>query len=189
MAIMRLAYAFTLTILLMLYASADAQATPVSRDEANQYYQNCVKQDSAATGPENMRMLCSCAAAKIVEVMTQEELQSLSPEAAQNRPVRDKMLLDVYAPCLDEIAPELFAHQCASDESLHELGDQIDVTAACGCVGERAGKWFKGKARTIISELLKTNPLLVDPVAPLMTERQVRREVTGHLVGCSSKNP
>lgn len=189
MAITRLTHIIVITILLALSASADVLATPVSRDEANQYYQSCIRQDSAATGPENMRMLCSCAAAKIVEVLTQEELQSLSPEAAQNRPVRDKILLDVYAPCLDEMAPELFAHQCASDESLHELGDQFDVTAACGCVGERAGKWFKGKGRAIVSGLLKANPLLVDPIAPLMTEKQVRREVTGHLLGCSSKNP
>ncbi len=175
--------------LFMLSVPAQAQSTPVNRDQANEYFALCIKGSQSTLG-ESMRDLCACTSAKLMTQMTAEELAALADtKTPAGQAARKKELVQVYAPCTELIAAEMFDFECVNNKQLRDLNKDFDMPAVCSCASKMTADWYKGKGQSVMEEAMKKDPgmTLANPVGAILTHPQVKSHNLNNLVTCSSK--
>lgn len=166
-----------------------AQATVINRDEANDYFSSCMSKKSADVKEETMTTLCACTSAKMVESMTSEELQTMAGTDATAQDARRKMLLEVYAPCSESIAVDLINTGCVNNGDLYEMDQNFNVQQVCGCSARSAAAWYQGKGKTLMTDILKTNPAMTDPAPALLAHPLLKNQILSNLVACTATSP
>jgi len=174
---------------LFLATSLPAQATVISRDEANEFYASCMSKRAKDVKVEMMNTLCACTSARLMQSMTSEELLAMQGKTGEGRLAMDKMLMKVYAPCSEIVAIELINYDCVHNEKLRELNEGFDVPEVCACAAGQTAQWYKGKSKTLMADILKSNPTVTDPVPALMAHPLMKNRVLNNLVSCSAKPP
>lgn len=171
---------------LSLCLSAPAQATQVSRDQANQYFATCLSKAGTGVKRESITALCACTSARLITQMTAEELHVIQANTTATRAVSNKMLLEVYAPCTEVIAREMINFECVSNDQLYELNENYNIPEICACSAQKTADWYRGKATKLMAEVLGTNPHVTDPVAALMAHPSMKNQSLNNMVACSS---
>lgn len=175
--------------LIMATLPVQAQSTPVNRDQANEYFALCIKGSQSTLG-ESMRDLCACTSAKLMTQMTAEELAALADtKTPAGQAARKKELVEVYAPCTELIAAEMFDFECVNNKQLREMNKDFDMPAVCSCASKMTANWYKGKGQQFMDEAMKKDPgmTLANPVGALLTHPLVKSQNLNNLVTCSSK--
>lgn len=175
--------------LLMMSLPAQAQSTPVNRDQANEYFALCLKSGRSAPG-ESMRDLCACTSAKLITQLTAEELAALADiTTPAGQAARRKELVQVYAPCTEVIAAEMFDFECVNNKQLRDMNEDFDMPSVCSCASALTATWYKGKGQQFMTEAMKKDPgmTLANPIGALLTHPLVKSQNLNNLVTCSSK--
>lgn len=162
-------------IFISFFYSASAQAKdlylkkeePVkeltSKDFANQYFQNCVEAENKTLTSQSQEMLCACSAAKLSENMSIEEMKAMQQDSAFGQEMRNKMLLEVYAPCIEFPTHDLVLASCLNDPT--KLPQKKEV---CHCLASSMGQYISQNAQVALMSALQQNPNSLDPLGTLL---------------------
>ena len=156
---------FFLTLLITIAAfSLPAQAqTMVSKEQANTYFASCVE-NAAKTetrfSPQSQKMFCACTAARLTQFFSVEDMQTMtSPTDPNARVAFNKMIVDIYAPCMEEPTRERYYARC---EKTSGMNQQI-----CTCASDKIAVHMATQGSAIFTEMLARDPNIVDPWAAL----------------------
>lgn len=167
---------------LLIVCAATAQATPISREQANEYYKTCMATTNPALRPDSLATLCACTSARVM-TMTAEDLASTDVVA------RHKILTEVYAPCTETIAAEMIDYQCISNQTLDDVQEGFDIAKVCSCSGQKSADWYRGKSKNLMQEILQNNPDVRDPARALLDHPLMKSQMLNNIVACSATPP
>jgi hypothetical protein len=157
-----------------LFNNGAIAATPISNEIANAFYQNCASDAGAELSSGAKEELCTCTAAQMKLNMTVEDVQIMTENTEAGRHKLNKMLLDVYAPCMGSAVAEKISGQCMNDPKAKIAASLFDQSELCGCMGVSTGSWFEKEGRQLMAQLIKDNPFIVDPMTPIVESQQMK---------------
>jgi hypothetical protein len=163
-----------LTIILLVPFSARAQQgfTPVPKEMANQYFSNCV-QSSAKTeqrfSPQAQQMLCACTAARLTQFFSVEDMQTMANTSDPNARIAfNKMLINIYAPCMKEPMREYHYAQCISNPQTGRLTN--NPQKMCACAADQLGIQMEVYGSQMFEKILSQNPTIEDPMGAVYSD-------------------
>lgn len=154
---------FAVFFALLLLTSFPALAqTPVPKETANAYFENCIKTASPTQemSAEGQQMLCACTAARLTQFFTMEDWKAMGgSDPAVARPAYNKMMTNIYAPCMAEPVRERYYNRC-----LKVQGQQQQL---CTCTADKLASYMQYHGSRIFGEMLAKDPNMQDPWAAL----------------------
>lgn len=175
---MRLFYVFAL----LLTFTLPAYATPVSKDMANAYYQNCMAKQDPSFSQESQGFLCACTAAKMMDNLSIEDMQMMGRQDQSGRDALNKMIINVYAPCMEHPAREYHYNQCISNPQTAQLSG--NPQALCGCMADQIAAHLRTNAQDVFTGILARNPNITDPMQALYDDPEFQQFARSKLLGC-----
>lgn len=157
-------------------------ATPIVAF-AKAYYANCMSQKQHTLQADTQELLCSCSAANLqAGKMSIPEIQQMREDTAQGQEMRNKMLTEIYAPCIEFPTYDLISSRCLSDAKLQAAVK--DTTALCGCVADKVSRHLADNAQGIIRAELAKNPNNLDPLGLFLNSAEYETESKKALISC-----
>jgi hypothetical protein len=164
---------------------ASAQ-TMVSKEQANTYFASCVE-NSAKTetrfSPQSQKMFCACTAARLTQFFTVEDMQTMtSPTDPNARIALNKMIVNIYAPCMEEPTREYHYSSCISNPQVSALGG--DPQRLCQCAADQIATHLATNGAQMFQDILNRNPTIVDPMQALYDDPKFQSFAQSKLMGC-----
>lgn len=177
---------FILTALILLPISAIA-ATPISQETAEAYYQNCLTKDAPMMSKDSQDLMCSCTAEHMMKNMTVEDVQATaSQDTAIARPAANKLIIDVYAPCIEFPAKDYYYNTCIDNPETSKISNR--PRQLCECMSEEVSGFLAQNAQGVFADILDRNPLILDPMDALANDPDFQQYAQDKLLACYSKN-
>lgn len=173
---------FALFLLMILPVVAQAQ-TPVSKETANTYFTNCVKQPPMEQfTQEGQNMFCACTAARMTQFYTMEDMAAATgTDPVTARPAYNKMIALIYAPCMEIPVREHYYNTCMNNPDSARYRDR---KGTCFCLGNTMGTHFKLRGEELFTQILTYNPNITDPMAAALTDPSVQTLAQEKLLSC-----
>jgi hypothetical protein len=175
-------FAFLL-FLLTLAPTASMAQTAISEKVANAYYQACMEHDDDRLGGESQDALCGCMSVKIMSALTLEDIAAMSPKPGPGRAAFDKMLMNVYGPCMKAPVEDTLYRQCMGDRKIKEFSLR-DTGKLCRCTASRSGAYYEQQAEPMMQDILRRAPGLSDPVTYILDDQGLRQRAEDILFEC-----
>lgn len=175
-----------LFLLVTLLAHPSQAQTPITKDAANAYYKNCKAQNDPRLRPETQEALCACTAVQMIEKMSVEEVQTMASNDQSGRISLNKMLVEVYAPCMNFPVQDMIADECMNDPKVDMAGLKMNKSVLCNCMGEKTGAWMATVGRSLMAQILTQNPNITDPIGPVMEDKSFRQQAYQNMMACMS---
>lgn len=156
---------FTIAFALFLFAPAAMAQTPVSKETANAYFENCVKTASPTQemSVDGQQLLCACTAARLTQFFSMEDWKAMTaPDANVARPAYNRMMTDVYAPCMAQPMRERYYNRC-----LKAQGAQQQI---CNCTADRLATYMQNHGGRLLGGILARDAAVQDPWAAVENE-------------------
>lgn len=167
-------------------AAAPAQAqTKISPEIGKAYYDSCMGLRDPRMSTESQDSLCTCTAAKMQETMSVENIRTMGQNDQAGREMLNKMLLDVYAPCMQLPIAEMVNDQCMMEDKM--ASSHMHKTDLCACVGDKTGTWFSSNGRDLMAQVLAENPNISDPMGPIMASKPFMDATFATMMECQPK--
>ncbi len=159
------------------------QAPPQNVEEyANRYYKNCLAQQNDVLNGENLELLCACTAAKFTENMTMEQISAIDSGSQEGLYQRNRILMFVYAPCIEFPTRALIMNQCLNDtKNQYTMKNQLKT---CTCLAEGVAGDLKEQAPEVIKNALALNPKDLDPLSLLMNSSAFETRFRNNSLRC-----
>ena len=171
---------FTL-IFLTIVEQGQAQ-TPVSKETANTYYQNCKAQPDPRFSGKSQEMFCACTAVKMTESYTMEDMRAASQQNQTGRDATNKLIINVYAPCIQYPAREYHYTSCKNNPQTSILGGNAEKI--CQCASQKAAEYLQQNAASLFQDILSKNPNITDPMQALYDDPAFQTVMKSKLSGC-----
>lgn len=157
--------------------------TPVTKEKANTYYQSCVSQAPTQQFLGNgQEMMCACQAARMTQFFSMEDMNAMmSQDPAIARPAYNKMMVDVYAPCMEEPTRAYHYNACISNPQTARLGNPQKL---CTCMSDFVGKHMATNGSLMFSEILAKDPNNMDPMTTVFEDPKFRSYTQSKLIAC-----
>ncbi len=168
-------------ILLGLILSTQSFATPVDKDTANQYYKNCAAQSDPRFSADTQKLFCACTAVKLMENYTLEDMQATTKQDASARDATNKMITEIYAPCIRYPAKEYHYQTCTNDPKTKLIGNPTKI---CSCSADRVAEHLQANAQDMLSSILRRNPDIMDPMQALYDDPSFQKVIQSKVMGC-----
>ena len=149
---------------------------------AESFKTNCIAKKHPIMEIESQEKFCGCTSEKIAATMTGEELQSLTQNTPAGKKVRSKMMVSVYAPCMEFPTYDLIYKNCAQKTKLP--ANIIDPKKLCACAAKKMSVYMGKNAETVMMEALKDNPETTNPLGPFFKTASFRAESKTQLLSC-----
>ncbi|MCB9964363.1 MAG: hypothetical protein H6855_04180 [Rhodospirillales bacterium] len=183
-------FRIAVSLMIMLYALQPAQAyaqkkydryDPLTKGQANQFYDDCMAQSYPAKSTETKKLFCACSSARFYEQFRQGDLKDLEfPETWQAKKVKEKLLDYVYTPCIKPFVYDLFSEECANNTYLEGL--VVNKPEFCLCQNKRMEMTFEQNFAVITRQNKKDiEKSLADPISSFLKNDifvEKSREVT-----------
>lgn len=160
---------------------APAHATVITKDTANKYYLNCKSNPDPRFSAETQDMFCGCTASRLMTHFTMEDMQNTGAQGAPARQATNKMIINVYAPCIQYPAKEYHYQTCISNPKTSILGNPEKL---CTCAADQIANHLKTNAGKMFGAILRTNPDINDPMQALYDDPRFQRFAKNQLMGC-----
>lgn len=159
-------------------------ATAISKDMANKYYENCKSRPDPmkVMSEQSKDNLCACSAANLMKAMTVEDIRIMGGNDQAARNALNKMLTQVYAPCMEFPARDLVYANCVDNAQLKAAAS--DVKGLCGCVAGQAAQYIASNGPGIMQQELMKNPNVTDPLGPLMQSQEFTQASQSFTMQC-----
>ena len=141
--------------LLLAFIANSANATPITEEQANKFYQSCFNTKDPRLLPGSQEFWCGCVKQKMMQNFTFEDAVAYTK---QDRTAMNKMLINVYSPCL-----EIPVH----DDVFQECQKQNVPTNTCQCLAKGIGEYTQREASRLIGGVLAKYPNAFDPLAAI----------------------
>lgn len=167
----------TLIIAALLFANTSYAQTVISNQDANQYYQSCLtKTDPRITKP-TQDIFCQCTASFMKKNMSVEDVQAMAKQDQTGRNALNKMLTQVYAPCMEFPVRDWVYQKCTQDA--FQAGKQI-----CSCMSDNMAKYVRERASQDLPTILANNPNLTDPMEAIVNSQSYEQAEKRIVLGC-----
>jgi len=172
---------FVFAFALMISAPSNAQ-TPVSKEIANTYFENCRAQSDPRISKETQDMLCACTAAQMTTSFTLEDMQNAQRQDALGRAAANKLIINIYAPCIEYPAKDYHYKSCISNPKTKLLGGS--AKQICECTSNKLASHLKVNAKAMFADILKRTPNILDPMQALYDDPSFQKTLQSQLLGC-----
>jgi hypothetical protein len=174
-----------LALLLILPSLAFAQ-TPVSKETANGYFTNCVKQPpSQQFSAESQNMFCACTAARLTQYFTMEDWTAMVDNKSPNqRPAFNKMMVNIYAPCMETPSYEHYYNTCLANPETKKYGDSHKI---CTCLARAMASHMKVNGPNVLEQAIRRDPNIADPMTAITDDPSFTTFAQQNLVSCVTK--
>lgn len=173
-----------LSLILLSLLAWPASATPIGQQQSTDYYNNCLTQRDDRLSESGHKALCACSAAQMSESMTVEDIQTMGQDSPAGRMMLNKMLIHVYAPCMQYPVQDLVKADCLKDPKIDMMQLKTGKDLLCGCMAEKTGQWLATNGGSLMAELLEKNPNMADPITPVMESKSFEKESYNNLLAC-----
>lgn len=179
---MRILSLLGLALLSLLPLSANAQ-TPISQEESTKYYLECKsRQAYQSFSKESQDAFCACTAAHMSQFLSKEDVSAMmSSNATIARPAYNKMIIGVYAPCMEMPAYDHYNTTCQQNPDTMKYGDP---TIICPCMAGKIGAYMKTNGSQMLKTILERNPDITDPMAALLGDQEFNNFANAQLLSC-----
>lgn len=161
--------------------SALAQ-TPVSKETANAYFGNCVKQQDSQFSPNAQKMFCACTAARMTQFFSMEDMKAMTGQNEAARFALNKMIINIYAPCMEEPTREYHYKACMTNPNTARLVGDPD--SLCRCSSHAIAQYVQNHGPRLFQELLLREPAMEDPMQALYNDPKFQTFAQSKLMGC-----
>lgn len=159
----KITFLFLLSLIYFLGIAAtntSIAATAISDEFANSFYGNCLNKPDPNISTETQDIFCQCAAMHMQKFLTIEDMQQMSsPDPHRARMAANKILLDVYAPCMEFPVRDLLFNTCRKRGA---------PAAACECLAREMGKYTSQSAQQTLYDIIQKQPYITDPLGPIV---------------------
>lgn len=162
-----------------------AHATPITDETSNAFFNSCVQKRDERMTEQNQTKFCACSAAKMQENMSLEETRAMFQPGQQGRLMLNKMLTEVYAPCMNFPVQDLITANCMNDPKVASFSKDNNPAPLCTCMGKETGNWFAANGPQLLARILADNPNVTDPITPVMESNVVKQQSFKFLMRCS----
>ncbi len=173
---------FAIAFITIQMTASLAFATPITKDAANAYYENCNAQPGQGLSNQSKEYLCACTAAKMMENMTVEDVKAMAAQNEQGRKAMNYMLVKVYAPCMNYPAKDHYYNTCIANPKTKILGG--NPQAICTCMSDKIANYLANDGQKIFSDILRRNPNITDPMHALTSDKHFESFAQSKLIGC-----
>lgn len=160
----------------------------ISKGLANSYYKNCNANDDPRMSDNAQDSLCGCTAAKIMDVMSAEEIAGMTTNIGPGRIAYNKMLTTVYGPCMQAPVEEILYQECMNDKNIKEFMLR-NTPMLCRCTAYGSGRTLIRESTEIMPRLLKGYPNMTDPLDYILADRVFRQKAYANLYECLRTTP
>lgn len=176
-----------LITLLLFSVSVPVQAqTPVDVKTANAYFDNCMAQDTPMMSALSKEEMCACTAQKMTEGFTLEDMQNLSNKDESGKLAMSKMLLNVYAPCMQYPSYDYHYNTCLDDENIYKISQEPEEL--CHCMASQVANYMEQNGRQLFADLLEKNQEIFDPMTALAEDPDFQMYAQTQLLNCYAEN-
>lgn len=166
----------------VLPSPAHAQGTPVSKPMADKFYQNCMAQPNAILSDKTKDMLCTCTTARMMKQLTVEDMRTMTQNDQAGRLALNKMLIEVYTPCMEFPVRDLIYDNCMKSKS--QMGEVKNLEGLCGCMSSSTAEFVAKEGPQAIQNALKSDPFISDPLGPLMSSPEFQKASQEFTMAC-----
>lgn len=172
-----------LALVVVLFSAPTQAQTLVSKDAANKYFASCIAQPpSEQFSKQSQNTFCACTAARMTQFFYVEDMLAMTgPDPVAARPAYNKMIVHLYAPCMELPSQEHFYNTCINNPDSAAYADR---EGTCQCLGKSIGLHFKLHGPEIFRNVLATNPNVVDPMAAAYQDPAFTKFAQEKLVTC-----
>ncbi|MDB5490706.1 MAG: hypothetical protein JWO78_555 [Micavibrio sp.] len=158
---------------------------PVTQKVANTYYTSCMGHEDPRMDAEGQMSLCSCAAARMMGELTLEDITYMSADPANKdgRARYNKMLVNVYGPCMKLPVQKELAAQCMRDKKIKQFMLR-DTTGMCECMAARTGDYIDAASEDIMLTILQAEPKVTDIFPRMMGSQRIRGAAENFIYTC-----
>ncbi len=151
---------FVLTIALLCIAAPASAQTPVPKETADKYLQNCMAKPIPDLSASGQKSMCACQASRLPVYFTVEEWNTMiGQDPTTARVAYNTMLTNIYAPCMEEPTREMYYKMCADNPATDQT--------ICKCTADGLAAYMKTNGGQVFGEILEQDPMTVDPMAVL----------------------
>lgn len=174
---MRKIYIATLLFLIMLCPAAGHAQTPISKNMADSYLQNCVSNQSPNMSVETQSIFCQCTVMQMQKSFYVEDMQALGAQDGRALAAQNKMLTHVYAPCMEFPVRDLIYNKCQSDMYQSKQG-------ICSCLSNRMAQYVSTESQRLLTGILAQTPNLADPIAAITDTAEFKQKEKRIVLEC-----
>ena len=160
----------------------NASAEPISKAGAMNYYNKCVSNQDPNMGAETQKLLCACTAVQMQKNMTTQDVQAMSKQDQSGRLATNKMLVDVYAPCMQHPAKELYHQNCISNPETQKIAQNPAKT--CTCMSTKIANYLSSRGPDVFRKILTDSPNVTDPMSALANDATFQQFTQSQLMSC-----
>ncbi len=174
-------YIALLLTVLILFPFA-AQATPIDRETANAYFLNCKANPDPRFSEETQEQFCGCTATNMMKSFTIEDMQKIgNPQDPAARTAVNKLMINIYAPCIQYPAQEYHYQTCVNDPKTKILGNPETV---CKCAANQVASYLQSNSKNLLRTILRKNPTIQDPMQAIYDDTSFQSFAKSKLMGC-----
>lgn len=151
--------------------------TPIDASTAQAYYQNCTKQNDPRMTTETLDIFCQCTAMHMQKSLSLEEMQSMSGSTPTDRAIVNKVIVEVYAPCMEFPVSDMIFQKCQSDTNLAHAN-------ICTCLSGEMAAYTARTSQDLLADILREDPDIVDPMAPIVNSADFSRHEQATILKC-----
>lgn len=172
-----------LTALVVLPVSA--QATPIDRATANQYFLNCKATPDPRFSEEAQAQFCGCTASQMLTDFTVEDMQLINtPNDPKARGAVNKLMINIYAPCIQFPAKEYHYQTCVKEPKTKILGNPERL---CACAADQVAGYLQSNSKNLLRNILRRDPNILDPMQAIYSDAEFQKFAQSRLAGCITR--
>ncbi|MGB1077268.1 MAG: hypothetical protein ACPG05_03095 [Bdellovibrionales bacterium] len=169
---------FLCLLCLILFPSIALAQTPVTDRQAKIFYETCSKDSDPRITPQTQKTFCQCASFGYKKHMMVEDLQALAKgEGMEARQVMNKMIIKMYAPCMEFPVRDMVFQKCTKDAA--QAGKKI-----CGCMADKMSSYISQRAESELAGIIAQNPNVYDPLEAITSSKSYEDEEKRIVLDC-----
>jgi hypothetical protein len=173
-------FIFALTFFILI--PLPAKATPIDRETANAYFLNCKANPDPRFSEETQTQFCGCTATQMLSGFTKEDMQKIgNPNDPSARTAVNKLMINIYAPCIQFPAQEYHYQTCVENPKTKILGNPETV---CKCAANQVAGYLQNNSKNLLRKILRDNPTIQDPMQAIYNDTDFQNFAQSQLMGC-----
>ena len=173
---------FLILLAALFVTSPGFAQTAITKDAANAYNENCLIQETPLMSDKAKELMCSCTAAQMMKNMFVEDIIAMRSDGPEARPAVNKMLLNVYAPCIEFPAYDYHFYTCLENPDTKKLSG--NPRELCTCLASEVADYLDKNSAQVFGDILARNPQVYDPMAALTEDRSFKEFAQARLLAC-----
>lgn len=135
---------------------------------SEEYYKNCIKDKHPILTDLAAESMCLCTSAGLVEKMSLAEIQFMEEkDSTRGKKARQRMLDDVYAPCMEYPVRDTVYERCMEDIDFRKRAGK-DADGICSCAADTIEAYTARDSKKFLAEIMEKNPETKNPMGDFL---------------------